>query len=87
MFRVYAMTAPFHGLPAFGIAIAGGTGNGLVSGLRPVYHYFQMMGMRAIEPLPVTRFNFNAAMQRASASVRGFGGWKINYYGMMHYLT
>jgi multimeric flavodoxin WrbA len=66
MFRVYAMTAPFHGLPAFGIAIAGGTGNGLVSGLRPVYHYFQMMGMRAIEPLPVTRFNFNAALQRAS---------------------
>jgi multimeric flavodoxin WrbA len=66
MFRVYAMSAPFHGLPALGIAIAGGTGNGLVSGLRPVYHYFQMMGMRAIEPLPVTRFNFNAALQRAS---------------------
>jgi multimeric flavodoxin WrbA len=66
MFRVYAMSGPFHGLPAFGIAIAGGTGNGLVSGLRPVYHYFQMMGMRAIEPLPVTRFNFNAALQRAS---------------------
>ena len=60
------MSAPFHGLPAFGIAIAGGTGNGLVSGLRPVYHYFQMMGMRAIEPLPVTRFNFDAARQRAS---------------------
>ena len=66
MFRIYAMSAPFHGLPAFGIAIAGGTGNGLVSGLRPVYHYFQMMGMRAIEPLPVTRFNFNAALRRAS---------------------
>lgn len=66
MFRVYAMTAPFHGLPACGIAIAGGTGNGLVSGLRPVYHYFQMMGMRAIEPLPVTRFNFKAAVQRSS---------------------
>ena len=27
-----------------------GTGNGLVSGLRPVYHFFQMMQMRAIEP-------------------------------------
>ena len=66
MLRVYAMSAPFQGLPAFGIAIAGGTGNGLVSGLRPVYHYFQMMGMRAIEPLPATRFNFNATLQRAS---------------------
>ena len=65
MFRVFAMSAPFHGLPSLGIAIAGGTGNGLVSGLRPVYHYFQMMGMRAVEPLPATRFNFDAALQRA----------------------
>ena len=65
MFRVYAMSAPLHGLPALGIAIAGGTGNGLVSGLRPVYHYFQVMQMRAIEPLPATRFNFEAALKRA----------------------
>lgn len=65
MFRVYAMSAPLHGLPAFGIAIAGGTGNGLVSGLRPVYHYFQVMQMRALEPLPATRFNFEAALRRA----------------------
>ena len=66
MFRVYAMSAPLHGLPALGIAIAGGTGNGLVSGLRPVYHYFQVMQMRAIEPLPATRFNFEAAIKRAN---------------------
>lgn len=65
MFRVYARSAPLHGLPAFGIAIAGGTGNGLVSGLRPVYHFFQVMQMRAIEPLPATRFNFDVALKRA----------------------
>jgi multimeric flavodoxin WrbA len=65
MFRIYALLAPFHGLPAFGIAIAGGTGNGLVSGLRPVYHFFQMMQMRALEPLPATRFNLEAAVDRA----------------------
>jgi len=65
MFRVYARSEPLQGLPAFGIAIAGGTGNGLVSGLRPVYHFFQMMQMRAIEPLPATRFNFDAALKRA----------------------
>jgi hypothetical protein len=65
MFRIYARSAPLQGLPALGIAIAGGTGNGLVSGLRPVYHFFQMMQMRAIEPLPATRFNFDAALQRA----------------------
>ncbi|MCX5911459.1 MAG: hypothetical protein NTV04_05980, partial [Deltaproteobacteria bacterium] len=52
-------------LPAVGIGIAGGTGNGLISGLRPVYHFFQMMQMRGIEPLPATRFNFQGAWQRA----------------------
>ena len=65
MFRVYARSAPLAGLPAVGIGIAGGTGNGLVSGLRPVYHFFQMLQMRALEPLPVTRFNWGAARMRA----------------------
>ena len=65
MFRVYARSAPLNGLPAVGIGIAGGTGNGLVSGLRPVYHFFQMLQMRALEPLPVTRFNWSAACLRA----------------------
>ncbi len=46
MFRIYAFSAPLQGLPAFGIAIAGGTGNGLVSGLRPVYHFFQIRFLR-----------------------------------------
>ena len=66
MFRVYARSEPLQGLPAIGIGIAGVTGNGLISGLRPVYHFFQMMKMRAIEPLPATRFNFDKAMQRAA---------------------
>lgn len=65
MFRVFARSAPLQGLPAVGLGIAGGTGNGLISGLRPVYHFFQMMQMRGIEPLPATRFNFQAALQRA----------------------
>ena len=65
MFRVYARSEPLQGLPAVGIGIAGGTGNGLVSGLRQVYHFFQTMQMRALEPLPATRFNFGAAVQKA----------------------
>jgi multimeric flavodoxin WrbA len=65
MFRVFARSAPLQGLPAFGISIAGGTGNGLVSGLRPVYHFFQVMQMRALEPVPATRFNFGDAETRA----------------------
>ncbi len=65
MFRVYARSASLQGLPALGISIAGGTGNGLVSGLRPVCHFFQVMQMRALEPLPTTRFNFGEAEKRA----------------------
>jgi hypothetical protein len=30
-----------------------------------MYHFSQMMQMRAIEPLPATRFNFDAAIERA----------------------
>ncbi len=67
MFRVFARSAPLQGLPALGVGIAGGTGNGLVSGLRPLYHFFQMMQMRAIEPLPATRFDFDSALKRAGA--------------------
>ncbi|MBI4301259.1 MAG: flavodoxin family protein [Chloroflexi bacterium] len=66
MFRIYARSAPLRGLPALGIAVAGGSGNGLISGLRPVYHFFQTMHMRALEPLPATRFNLAAALNRAS---------------------
>lgn len=67
MFRVFAFSSPTDGLPALGIAIAGGSGNGLVSGLRPLYHFFQVMKMRAIEPVPATRFNFAEALQRSEA--------------------
>ena len=65
MFRIFAMSGKLRGLPAFGIAIAGGTGNGLITGLRPVYHFFQIMHMRALEPVPATRFDLNKAIERA----------------------
>ena len=65
MFRCFARNGPLNGLPALGIGVAGGTGNGLVTGLRPIYHFFQTLQMRAIEPLPVTWINFAAAEQRA----------------------
>ena len=74
MFRVYAFTGPLKGLPALGLGIAGGTGNGLVSGLRPVYHFFQMMQMRALEPVPATRFNLNQSLKRAGELGREIAG-------------
>ena len=85
MFRVYARSAPLAGLPAFGIGIAGGTGNGLVSGLRPVYHFFQVLQMRALEPLPVTRFNWTAALTRAGelgAELAGMAGARHRFAGL-----
>lgn len=63
MHRMQANAA--NGIPALGIAIAGGTGGGLISGLQPLYHFFQVMGMRAVEPVPVTRFNLEEATLKA----------------------
>ncbi len=65
MMRIFARSGPLWGLPAVGIAIAGGSGNGLISGLRPVYHFFQINRMRALEPLPATRFDFDQVIKRA----------------------
>lgn len=70
MSRVYANSALLNGLPSLGIALAGGTGNGLVSGLRPLYHFFQIMKMRAIEPFPSTHFNFNSAIKESERQGR-----------------
>lgn len=74
MFRIYARSGPLNGLPALGLAIAGGTGNGLVSGLRPLYHFLQMMQTRALPPLPATRFNFDQALALASQQGQRLAG-------------
>jgi multimeric flavodoxin WrbA len=70
LFRLYARSQSFKDIPAFGIAIAGGTGNGLISGLRPLYHFFRIMWMRGITPLPVTRFDMDEAVKKAESSGR-----------------
>lgn len=74
MFRVYARNRSLNGLPALGIAIAGGTGNGFAAGLRPLYHFLQMMQMRALEPFPATRFNFQEALDDAAEQGRKLAG-------------
>jgi multimeric flavodoxin WrbA len=68
MYRIYAGSGQLKGLPALGIAIAGGSGNGLTTGLKPMYHFFRTMQMRAIEPLPATRFDFDKAIKEAKLS-------------------
>jgi len=74
LFRLYARSQSFKSIPAYGIAIAGGTGNGLISGLRPLYHFFRIMWMKGITPLPVTRFNLDEALKKAELSGRELAG-------------
>ena len=68
MYRVFAGSGQLRGLPALGIAIAGGSGNGLTTGLKPLYHFFRTMQMRAIEPPPATRFDFDKVIKEAKLS-------------------
>jgi hypothetical protein len=51
-----------NGKPALGIAIAGGSGKGLLSGVQSIYHFFYHRQMRAIDPTPVSRFNMAEAL-------------------------
>lgn len=56
-----------NGKPALGIAVAGGSGKGLYSGIQSIYHWFYHRQMRAIEPTPVTRFNMEATLAELPA--------------------
>ena len=73
MCRVFARSGQLKGLPAFGIAIAGGSGNGLMTGLKPIYHFFRVMQMRPLNPVPATRFDFDQAKKRAEALGENIG--------------
>ena len=50
------------GMPAAAVAIAGGSGKGLLSGLQNLYHFLYHRQYRAIDPTPVSRFNFDATL-------------------------
>lgn len=50
---------------AFGIACAGGSGTGCVMALQALYRYFYNWAFHGIKPLPVTRFNFQNALNEA----------------------
>jgi multimeric flavodoxin WrbA len=65
MCRIFARSATLKGLPAFGIAIAGGSGNGLMTGLKPVYHFFRALQIRPLVPVPATRFDFADAVKKS----------------------
>ncbi len=55
--------ADANGKPAVGIAIAGGTGKGLLSGVQSIYHFFYHKQMRGVDPTPVSRFNMKKTLE------------------------
>lgn len=57
-----------NGKPAAGAAIAGGSGKGLLSGVQSIYHFFYHRQFRAIDPTPVSRFNWEAALAALRAT-------------------
>ncbi len=60
-----SVLAPRNPRAAFGIACAGGSGTGCVLALQALYRYFYNWAFHGIRPLPVTRFNFRAALAEA----------------------
>ena len=57
-----------EGEPAVGLCVAGGSGMGQITALRSLYGFFFFRNMRPIDPIPVSRFNFEKALDDAYAS-------------------
>ena len=57
-----------NGKPALGVAIAGGSGKGLLSGVQSIYHFFFHKQMRGIDPTPVSRFNLQESLEKLRIS-------------------
>jgi len=57
-----------HARPALGISMAGGTGTGLISAIQHIYKFFCLWGFYAIDPIPVSRHNFDEALKTSYKS-------------------
>ena len=52
-----------NGKYGLGISIAGGTGKGLCLAVQSIYSFFYHRQIRGIDPTPVSRFNFQEALE------------------------
>jgi NAD(P)H-dependent FMN reductase len=68
--RVEQGKGPTMGMPALGIVVAGGSGNGLVEAMKPLYLLFEKLRWRPLPSFPVTRFNWDRAMAFAHEAGR-----------------
>jgi multimeric flavodoxin WrbA len=72
------------GKPAIGIAIAGGTGKGLLSGVQSIYHFFFQKQFRSLNPTPVSRFNLQETLEElvvSGAKLADLSREKFSFYG------
>jgi len=53
------------GKPAIAVSVAGGTGKGCILALQEICRWLIMLGFRPINPLPVTRYNWDIALVEA----------------------
>jgi len=72
-----------NGKPALGIAMAGGSGASLA--LKSIYYFFHAAGLRGIDPLPVSRFNYDRALKEAYESGRHLVTLERKPFMKMHY--
>jgi hypothetical protein len=68
--RVEMGSGPNMGMPALGILVAGGSGNGLVEAMKPLYLLFEKLRWRPLNCFPVTRFNWDRALVFANEAGR-----------------
>ena len=68
--RVEMGSGPTTGMPALGILVAGGSGNGLVEAMKPLYLLFEKLRWHPLNSFPVTRFNWDRALVFANEGGR-----------------
>jgi len=56
------MISNANGMYGLGISIAGGTGKGLCLAVQSIYSFFYHRQIKGIDPTPVSRFNFQEAL-------------------------
>jgi len=59
--KIRMRTQKTNGLPALGMLVAGGSGNGCTEAMRPMYLFFEKLRFRTISSFPVTRYNYTQA--------------------------
>ena len=59
-----------NGKYGLGIAVAGGTGRGLCSGIQTIYRFFYHRKIRAVYPTPVSRFNLQRILSTINDTSR-----------------